>query len=80
MHRAFTVPLLVSAVIARSIIVLGWQTRHKIPRVGFSEKKQPDFFEIHRTSVTYMGSVAAANHAYGLYGTFTSHSSVCKVN
>ena len=80
MHMAFTVPLLVRAGIARSIIVLGWHTGHKIPRVRFSEKKPPDFFELHRTSVTSMGSVAAGIYAYGLYGTFTSHISVCKVN
>ena len=77
---AFTVPLLVRAVIARSIIVLGWHTGHKIPRVRLSEKKPPDFFENHRTSDTSLVSVALWKEAYGLYGTFTSQSIVCKVN
>ena len=69
------------AVFARSIKVLGWQPgAPKSRRHDFPKKKCLDFFEIHRTSETSMGSVALANHAYGLYGTFTSHISFCKVN
>ena len=52
----------------------------KIPGARLSEKKCRDFFEIHRTSETSMGSVALANHAYGLYGTFTSLINFYKVN
>ena len=73
--------LLATSIFARSIKVLGWQSgAPKIPRARFSEKKCPDFFEIHRTSDTSMGSVALGNHAYGLYGTFTSQIIFCKVN
>ena len=53
----------------------------KIPGTRFSEKKKrPDFFEIRRTTDTYMGSATLANHAYGLLGVFTSQSSACRVN
>ena len=45
----------------------------------FPKKKIPDFFEIHRTSDTSMGSVALSNHAFGLSALCTSKSSVCKV-
>ena len=51
----------------------------KNPGAQFSEKNLP-VFEIHRTSDTSMGSVAPINHAYGLYGTSTSQSNVCKAN
>ena len=84
MHMVFTEFLLARAVIARSIKVLGWQPgapkfrEHNFPKK--KKKKRPDFFEIHRTSDTSMGSVALCNHAYGLYGTFTIQSSDCKVN
>ena len=74
-------PLLATSIFARSIKVLGWQSgAPKIPGARFSEKKCPDFFEIHRTSDTSMVSVALGNHAYGLYGTFTSQIIFCKVN
>ena len=81
MHMVFTESLLAISVFSRSIKVLGWQSgAPKIPGARFSEKKCPDFFEIHRTSETSMGSVALRNHAYGLYGTFTSHINFRKVN
>ena len=51
----------------------------KIPGARLSEKNA-DFFEIHRTSDSSLGSAALPNHAYGLYGTFTSKSGVYKVN
>ena len=67
-------------VFAKSIKVLGWQPgAPKIREHGFP-KKNADFFEIHRTSDSSVGSTAIPNHAYGLYGTFTSKSSVYKVN
>ena len=46
----------------------------------FPKKKKRPTFEIHRTSDASMGSVAFANHAYGLYQVSTSQSTVCKVN
>ena len=49
------------------------------PGARFSEKKA-DFFEIHRTSDSSVGSAALPNHANGLYGAFTSKSGVYKVN
>ena len=51
----------------------------EIPGARFSEKR-PNFFEIHRTIDTSMGSPALPKHAYGLYGNFTGQSSVCKAN
>ena len=51
----------------------------KIPGARFSEKKTL-FFEIHRTSDKSMGSAVLPKHAYGLYGIFTSQSSVHRVN
>ena len=73
--------LVARAMFARSIKVSGWQPGAPNPREhDFPKKKCPDFFEIHRTSETSMGSVALANHGYGLYGTFTSHINFCKVN
>ena len=39
-------------------------------------KKNPVFFEIHRTINTSIGSAALPNHAYGLYGSLTSQSIV----
>ena len=80
MHMGFTGDLLARAVFARSIKVHGLQPgapkswEHDFP------KKKTSFFEILRTSDTSMGSVALPNHAYGLYGTFTSKTSVYKVN
>ena len=53
--------------------------RPKIPGTRLSEKTA-DFFEIHRTSDSSVGSAALLNHAYGLYGIFTSNSSVYKDN
>ena len=81
MHMVSAESLLARAVFARSIKVLGWQPlAPKSREHDFPKKKCPDFFEIHRTSETSMGSVALANHAYGLYGTFNSHINFCKVN
>ena len=51
----------------------------EIPGVRFSEKN-PDFFEIHRTSDNSVGSAALLNHAYGLYGFSNIQSNVYKVN
>ena len=59
MHMSFTRLLLARAVFARSIKVPGWQPGAPKPREhDFPEKKRPDFFEIHRTSDTSMGSVS----------------------
>ena len=52
----------------------------EIPGARFSEKKRPNFFAIHRTIDTSIGSPALPKQAYGLYGIFTGQSSVCKVN
>ena len=51
----------------------------KNPGERFSEKN-PDFFEIHRTSDNSVGSAALPNHAYGLYGVSTIQSDVYEVN
>ena len=81
MHLVFTEPLLARAVFIKSIQVLGWQPRAPIfEEHDFPEKKCPDFFKIHRTSDKTMGSVDLCNHAFGLYRTFLSQSSVYKVN
>ena len=51
--------LLATSIFARSIKVLGWQSgAPKIPGARFSEKKCPDFFEIHRTTDTSRRSLA----------------------
>ena len=79
MHMGFTDRLLARAVFAMSIKVLGWQP-------GTPNFQEHDFpkkmllFEIHRTSDSSVGSAALPNHAYGLYGTFNSKTSVYKVN
>ena len=63
--------LLATAVFARSIKVSGWQPgAPKSREHDFPKKKCTDFFEIHRTSETSMGSAALRKHAYGLHGTF----------
>ena len=81
MHLVFIEPLLASALLARSIKVLGWQPRAPNSREhDFPEKKRPDFFEVHRTSDNTMGSVDLCNHAFGLHGTSINQSSVYKVN
>ena len=72
--------LLARAVFTRLIRLLGWQPSAPKPREHDFPKKTSYFFEIHRTSDSSMGSVSLRNHAYGLYGTSTSQSSVCKVN
>ena len=55
----FTVLLLARAVIARSIKVLGWQPGSpKSLEHEFPKKNVLNFFEIHRTSDTSLGSVA----------------------
>ena len=80
MHMGSTGRLLARTVFAKSIKVLGWQPgAPKIREHGFP-KKMLIFFEIHRTRDSSVGSAALPNHAYGLYGTFTSKSSVYKVN
>ena len=59
MHMVFSKHFIARAVFERSIKVVGWQSvapkslEHELPK-----KKCPDFFEIHRTSDTAMGSVA----------------------
>ena len=50
---------LATSIFIRSIKVLGWQSgAPKIPEARFSEKKFPDFFEIHRTTDTSRRSLA----------------------
>ena len=79
-HIGSTRPLIASAVFAMSIKVLGWQPGAPKFREHDFPKKTADFFEIHRTSDSSVGSAALLNHAYGLYGIFTSNSSVYKDN
>ena len=79
MHMGSTERLLARTVFAKSIKVLGWQP--ETPKSGSTVfRKNADFFEIHWTSDSSVGSAALPNHAYGLYGTFTSKSGVYKVN
>ena len=81
MYMGSTGSFLVRAAFANSIKVLGLQPGSPKSREhDFPKKKTSRFFEILRTSDTSMGSVALCNHAIGLYGTFTSKSSVCNVN
>ena len=81
MHMVSTELLLARSFFARSIKVLEWQSGSpKIPGARFSEKKCPNFFEIHRTSDTSRGSVAPGNHAYRLHKITTSQSNFYKVN
>ena len=55
----FTELLRATSVLARSIQVLGWQPGSpKSLEHEFPKKNVPNFFEIHRTSDTSMGSVA----------------------
>ena len=76
----FTKYLIARAVFTRSVKVLGWQPgAPKSPGARLSKKKRPTF-EIHRTSDTSMGSVALSNLANGLYGIYTSHIRVYRVN
>ena len=73
--------LLDRAMFARSIKVsAGQPVAPKSREHDFPKKNVLIFFEIHRTSETSMGSVALGNHAYGLYGTFTSQINSYKVN
>ena len=58
MHLVSIEPLLASAVLARSIKVLGWQPGAPKFREHDFPKKNPDFFEIQRTIDTSMGSAA----------------------
>ena len=81
MHLGFTDSLLARALFSRSIKVSGWQPgAPKSREHEFPEKNVLIFFENHRTSETSMGSAALGNHAYGLYGSFTSHINFYKVN
>ena len=80
MHMVFAESLLSRPVFTRSTKVPGWQPGAPKFREHDLPKKNPDFFEIHWTSDNCMGSAALPNHAYGLYGFFTSQSSVYKVN
>ena len=58
-HMISTEVLLSRAVFTRSIKVPGWQPGAPKPREhDFPEKKRPDFFEIHRTSDSSMGSLS----------------------
>ena len=72
MLMGFKELLLARAVFARPIKVLGWQPGAPKSREHDFQKKKPDFFEIHRTSDTSMGSVALCNHAIDFYRTFNS--------
>ena len=72
----FTEILLASAVFAKSIKELGLQPGAPNIREHDFPKKNPDFFENHRTSDNSVGSAALPNHAYGLNGTSTIQSSV----
>ena len=58
MHMGFTEILNARAVFAKSIKVLGWQPGAPKSREHDLPKKKPDFFEFHRTSDTFMGSVS----------------------
>ena len=64
------------AVFATSIKVLEWQPGAPKSREHDFPKKNPVFFEIHRTINTSIGSAALPNHAFGLYGSLTSQSIV----
>ena len=78
-QMGFMERLLARAVFAMSIKVLGRQPgapnirEHELPKKMLS-------FEVHRTSDSSVGSAALPNHAFGLYGTFSSKSSIYKVN
>ena len=59
MFMGSTGSLLVRAAFAKSIKMLGLQPGPPKPREhDFPKKKRPDFFEIHRTSDTSIGSVS----------------------
>ena len=76
----FKKSLLARAVFTRSVKVLDGSQEPQNPREqDFPKKKRPTF-EIHRTSDASMGSVALSNLAYGLYGIYTSHIRVYRVN
>ena len=80
MHLASKDPLLARAVFAKSIKVLAWQPVAPNPGSTIFRKKTADFFEIHRTSDSFVGSAALPNHAYVLCKISPSQSSVYKVN
>ena len=80
MHLVFTEPLLARSLFAKSIKVLGRQPGATKIREHDFPKKNPDFFEIHRTSDNSVGSAALLNHAYGLHGISKIQSNVYKVN
>ena len=81
MYMGSTGSLLVRAAFSKSIKVLRLQPgAPKSREHDFTKEKRPDFFEIHRTSDTSIGSVSLSNHAFGFYRSFTSQRSVCKVN
>ena len=72
--------LVARAMFARSIKASGWQPGAPKPRQhDFPKKKRPDFLKFIGPENS-MGSVALGNHAYGLYGTFTSQINCYKVN
>ena len=54
----FTEHLLANAVCTRSIKVFGWQPGAPKTREQDFPTKRRDFFKVHRTSDTSMGSVA----------------------
>ena len=80
MHMFFAEFLIARALFTRSIRVLGWQPGPQNSVSTVFRKKNPNFFEITRTSDTSMGSAAVPNRAYGLNGISSSQSSVYKVN
>ena len=80
MHLVFTEPLSARSLFAKSTKVLGRQPGAPKIREHDFPKKNPDFFEIHRTSDNSVGSAALLNHAYGLHGISTIQSNVYKVN
>ena len=58
MHMGFTEPLLARAVFTRSNKVPGWHPGAPNSGSTIVRKIRPNFFEIHRTSDTSMGSVS----------------------
>ena len=68
MYRDSTGSSLVRAVFALSIKVFGWKPGPQNPGSTTFRKKTARFFEIHRTSVNSVGSVALRNHSYGFTG------------
>ena len=66
MHMVSTESLSARAVFTRLNRVLGWQPGAPKFREYDLPEKNPDFFEIHRTSDNSMGSAVLPNRANGL--------------